>query len=48
MSQSRILALVLLVMTISAAPARADTLIIPFIGVNYGGDSGESSRPWAI
>jgi hypothetical protein len=28
-------------MTLSAAPARADVLFIPFFGVNFGGDAGK-------
>ncbi len=33
--------LVLITLTLTPAPARADTLLIPFMGVNFGGDSGK-------
>ena len=33
-------AAVLFLMTLVAAPARADVLLIPFFGVNFGGDAG--------
>jgi len=53
MSVLRTLAGTLLLIALAAAPARADGLIIPFFGVNYGGDSGKSfsdaydSNRWA-
>ena len=31
----------LILMTVTAAPARADVLLIPFWGINFGGDSGK-------
>ena len=31
----------LFLMTLVAAPARADVLLIPFFGVNFGGDAGK-------
>jgi hypothetical protein len=33
--------LVLITLMLTPAPARADTLLIPFMGVNFGGDSGK-------
>ena len=45
MSFRRTLALSLLLGVVAPAPARADGMIIPFIGVNFGGNSGrELSR----
>lgn len=41
MSFRRTLALALLVGSIAPATARADVLLIPFIGVNFGGNSGK-------
>jgi hypothetical protein len=40
MSRARIAGLLLL-MTLTPALAQADTLLIPFMGVNFGGDSGK-------
>lgn len=40
MSFSRTLALALLLASVAPATARADVLLIPFIGVNFGGNSG--------
>ena len=42
MSSRRSLGVALVLMTMTAAPARADVLLIPFFGVNYGGDSGKN------
>ena len=42
MSFRRTLAFSLLLGVVAPAPARADGMIIPFIGVNFGGNSGES------
>ena len=45
MSFRRTLALSLLLGVVAPAPARADGMVIPFIGVNFGGNSGsELSR----
>jgi hypothetical protein len=41
MSRTRLAALFLFLMTMAPAPARADVLLIPFMGVNFGGDSGK-------
>src|SRR5215204_1176894 len=41
MSFKRTLALSLLLGAVAPAPARADGMIIPFIGVNFGGNSGK-------
>jgi hypothetical protein len=38
----RTLAAVVTVIALAPAPARADTLLVPFWGVNFGGDSGKS------
>ena len=38
----RLLAAALTAMAVTASPARADTLIVPFWGVNFGGDSGKN------
>jgi opacity protein-like surface antigen len=38
----RLLAAALTGIALTAAPARADTLIVPFWGVNFGGDSGKN------
>jgi hypothetical protein len=38
----RILAAALLAIPVTAVTARADTLIVPFWGVNFGGDSGKN------
>ena len=38
----RLLAAALTAMAVTAGPARADTLIVPFWGVNFGGDSGKT------
>jgi len=38
----RILAAALTTTALTAGPARADTLIVPFWGVNFGGDSGKN------
>ena len=41
MSFKRVVRLVLLLSALSPAAARADGLLIPFAGVNFGGDSGK-------
>ena len=41
MSPRRTLAVSLLLVTLSPSIARADGLFIPFVGVNFGGDSGK-------
>ena len=41
MISTRAIGTVLVVMTLAPMPARADTLFIPFFGVNVGGDSGK-------
>ena len=41
MLSTRAIGTVLVVMTLAPMPARADTLFIPFFGVNVGGDSGK-------
>jgi hypothetical protein len=41
MFSSRVIASAFVVITLSAVPARADVLFIPFFGVNFGGDSGK-------
>jgi len=40
MSRVRTVAAALILLALTPIGARADTLLIPFIGVNYGGDSG--------
>jgi opacity protein-like surface antigen len=42
MSSRRSLGVALVLMMMTAAPARADVLLIPFFGVNFGGDSGKN------
>jgi len=41
MLSTRAIGTVLVAMTLAPVPARADTLFIPFFGVNLGGDSGK-------
>ena len=41
MFSTRVIAAALVAVTLSAVPARADILFIPFFGVNFGGDSGK-------
>ena len=41
MLSTRAIATALVAMTLAPVPARADTLFIPFFGVNVGGDSGK-------
>lgn len=41
MFPTRVIAAALVAITLTAVPARADTLLIPFFGVNFGGDSGQ-------
>ena len=41
MLSTRIIAIALVAMTFAPVPARADVLLIPFFGVNFGGDSGK-------
>jgi hypothetical protein len=41
MSLKRVVRLVLLISALSPAAARADGLLVPFAGVNFGGDSGK-------
>ena len=40
MPSTRVIAIALIVITLAPVPARADVLLIPFFGVNFGGDSG--------
>lgn len=41
MSRVRTVAAALILLALTPIGARADTLLIPFVGVNYGGDSGK-------
>jgi hypothetical protein len=41
MLSTRAIGTVLVAITLAPVPARADTLLIPFFGVNFGGDSGK-------
>jgi Outer membrane protein beta-barrel domain len=41
MLSTRAIGTALVAITLTAVPARADTLLIPFFGVNFGGDSGQ-------
>ncbi len=41
MLSTRIIAAALVALTLVPVPARADILLIPFFGVNFGGDSGQ-------
>src|SRR5688572_33396481 len=41
MPSIRVIALALVAVTLAPVPARADVLLIPFFGVNFGGDSGQ-------
>jgi len=41
MSPRRTLGMGLLAVLLAPSPAKADGLIIPFVGVNFGGDSGK-------
>ncbi len=40
MLSTRVIGTALVAIMLAAVPARADTLLIPFFGVNFGGDSG--------
>lgn len=42
MCSTRFIATALVAITLAPAPARADVLLIPFFGVNFGGDSGKA------
>ena len=42
MRSTRVIAAALVAITLAPLPARADTLLIPFFGVNFGGDSGKA------
>jgi Outer membrane protein beta-barrel domain len=41
MLSTRAIGTVLVAITLAPVPARADTLLMPFFGVNFGGDSGQ-------
>jgi hypothetical protein len=41
MLSTRAIGTAFVVITLAPVPARADTLLIPFVGVNFGGDSGK-------
>src|SRR6187402_2614684 len=41
MRSSRLIGTALVALMLAPIPARADTLLIPFFGVNFGGDSGK-------
>ena len=41
MRSTRAIGTVLVAITLAPVPARADTMLIPFFGVNFGGDSGK-------
>jgi hypothetical protein len=41
MLSARVLAFALVALTLAPVPARADVLLVPFFGVNFGGDSGK-------
>jgi hypothetical protein len=41
MFSTRVIAIALVAITLVPVPARADILLIPFFGVNFGGDSGK-------
>ena len=41
MLSTRVIGTALVAIVLAAVPARADTLLIPFFGVNFGGDSGK-------
>src|SRR4029450_410429 len=41
MLSSRLIGTALVALMLAPVPARADTLLIPFFGVNFGGDSGK-------
>jgi hypothetical protein len=41
MFSTRVLAIALVAITFAPVPARADILLVPFFGVNFGGDSGK-------
>jgi Outer membrane protein beta-barrel domain len=41
MLSTRAIGTALVAITLAAVPARADTLLMPFFGVNFGGDSGQ-------
>jgi hypothetical protein len=41
MLSTRVIGTALVAVTLAAVPARADTLLMPFFGVNFGGDSGQ-------
>ena len=41
MLSTRVIGTVLVAIMLAPVPARADTLLIPFFGVNFGGDSGQ-------
>ena len=41
MRSTRAIGTALVVIMLAAVPARADTLLMPFFGVNFGGDSGQ-------
>jgi hypothetical protein len=41
MFSTRVIATALVALTLAPVPARADVLLIPFFGVNFGGDSGK-------
>ena len=41
MFSTRVIAVALVAITFAPVPARADALLIPFFGVNFGGDSGK-------
>ena len=41
MLSTRVIAAALVAITLAPVPARADELLIPFFGVNFGGDSGK-------
>ena len=41
MLSTRAIGTVLVAILLAPVPARADTLLIPFFGVNFGGDSGK-------
>ena len=41
MLSTRAIGTVLVAITLAPVPARADTLLMPFFGVNFGGDAGK-------
>jgi hypothetical protein len=41
MLSARVLAFALVALTLAPVPSRADVLLVPFFGVNFGGDSGK-------